>query len=184
MDANFPFKNLSGGGFYNFAGLTNTIKNMKRFLLFCLAIVALICFQNATAQHYHGDISYAYGIGIGDVDLNGWNIQTVHGYRFNDYLFVGGGIGLIKYSKVDDSIIPIFANVKGYLGNSHFANRFASIDLGYRAREKGGVYFNPAIGVQLRVFRRLGVIGSIGYQYAKMFNTSISNINIRIGICF
>lgn len=129
-------------------------------------------------------MSFAYGVGVGDVALDGYNIQTVHGYRFNDHLFVGGGVGFMKYNDIDDSVIPVFANVKGYLSNSHLVNPFASFDIGYGIRENGGVYFSPAVGINIRAFRRLGFFATVGYQYNKMMNTSLSNVNLRIGISF
>ena len=155
---------------------------MKKFVL--LIVSCLACIQFVSAQNYQGDVNFAYGIGVGEPAFDGWNIQTVHGYRFNDYLFVGGGVGLIKYSDISESIIPVFANVKGYLGNSHLVNPFVSLDLGYGIREEGGVYFSPAIGINIRAFRRLGVFVSVGYQYAKMLDSSLGNINLRIGFCF
>ena len=153
---------------------------MKKVLFLLAAITAFM--WSASAQRYQGEVSYAYSAGVGNVSLNGWNIQTVHGYRFNDYVFLGGGVGFIKY--VDDAIIPVFANVKGYLGNSHLVNPFASIDLGYGLRENGGIYFSPALGIHLRAFRRLGAFASVGYQYSKMDAVAINNINIRIGLSF
>ena len=158
---------------------------MKRLILLFIAIVSFA--WSASAQRYQGEVSFAYGVGIGQISLDEWNIQTVHGYRFNDYLFLGGGVGFIKYT--DDfydggAIIPVFANVKGYLGNSHLVNPFASIDLGYGMREKGGLYFNPAVGINIRAFRRLGVFMSIGYQHATVYDFAIKNINIRVGLSF
>ena len=130
--------------------------------------------MSASAQRYQGDVSFAYGVGIGQISLDEWNIQTVHGYRFNDYLFLGGGVGIIKYTYDDaGAIIPVFANVKGYLGNSHLVNPFASIDLGYGIREKGGIYFSPALGINIRAFRRLGVFMSVGYQHATAYDLAI-----------
>ena len=41
MDANFCSKIWWGGEFCNFAALTNTIKNMKKFLLFIMAVATI-----------------------------------------------------------------------------------------------------------------------------------------------
>lgn len=140
--------------------------------------------QIADAQHYQGDISVAYGIGVGDPNFNGWNIQTVHGYRFNDHLFLGGGVGLIKYSDISDSVIPVFANVRGYLRNNRRVNPFTSFDLGYGFREDGGMYFSPSVGIQIYAYSMLGFFAAVGYQYAVMYDTSLDNINIRVGFQF
>lgn len=155
---------------------------MKKLLLLFAAIAAFT--WSASAQRYQGDVSYAYGIGVGKISYDGWNLQTVHGYRFNDYFFLGGGVGFVKYTNKDNAILPVFANAKGYLGNSHLVNPFVSMDLGYGFRENGGIYFSPALGVNIRMFRRLGVFATVGYQCAKISYVSINNINVRVGFSF
>lgn len=153
---------------------------MKKVLLSLGAVIAFA--WSASAQRYQGEVSYAYSASIGKFSKAGWNVQTVHGYRFNDYIFLGGGVGFIYTG--GNAMIPVFANAKGYLGNSRLVNPFASIDLGYGIREKGGIYFSPALGVNIRAFRRLGIFMSVGYQHATMDDFAIKNLNIRVGLNF
>lgn len=160
---------------------------MKLFRLGIVVLLFFVCFaERASAQRYQGEFNLAEGIGVGMPNMDGWNIQTIHGYRFNPYLFVGGGIGLIKYFNYTDSILPVFVNVKGYLlGDERLLNPFVSMDVGYGFREGGNIYFTPAMGVQIRKYSwATGFYFSVGWQRAKMYSTTIENINIRIGFFF
>ncbi|MBK9013883.1 MAG: hypothetical protein IPM82_07250 [Saprospiraceae bacterium] len=96
-------------------------------------------------------------------------VQVVSGYQFNQFIAVGGGIGLDDY---DETLMPIFGELRGYLVNSKNLNlskaetlssrRFPmsySVQIGYNfpvenwvskqegAKIKGGLLVYPSIGM-------------------------------------
>ena len=51
------------------------------------------------------------------------------GYRFNNYIFAGGGAGLNFWSENGSAIIPVYANVRGYFMKTRL-KPFASLSIG------------------------------------------------------
>ena len=48
-----------------------------------------------------------------------FNITTSHGYQFNHYAYLGGGIGIdLSYTAGNECIIPIFAEFRGNVGQN------------------------------------------------------------------
>ncbi len=101
--------------------------------------------------------------------------STSHGFFFNPYLFLGGGVGFHYYpgyyddgeyySYDDDDItleIPIFAHIR-----VHFIDRkvspFADIKLGYSVYDYTGPYFSPSVGCRFAKGSRSGFWFSLGY---------------------
>lgn len=120
---------------------------MKKILL--LAALAAITATTASAQwnlRYQGDVQLGYAMGTGD-NFDRVNVHTVHGMRFNDYLFAGLGTGVdiylgIPYANADltsaDSYgektklaLPLFVDLKGYLPVAPRLDLFAALDIGY-----------------------------------------------------
>lgn len=129
---------------------------------------------------YQGTVEISYGLGVGDLGSSRAIFQTVHGYRFNPYVFVGAGVGVDYNTDIESVFIPVFANVKGYFTKT-MVRPFASLDLGYAVatesmevplmgitRSKkvnmGGLLINPMFGVDIRVSDRHSVTFAIGYR--------------------
>lgn len=70
MDANFCPKIWWGGEFCNFAALTNTIKNMKKLFLVCVAIIAAVAFIGCDKDE---DSKFKYG----DAIYGTWDITHI-----------------------------------------------------------------------------------------------------------
>ena len=67
---------------------------MRTFLMLCL--IALIT-GNSTVfaqKGYEKSIEAGASIGVGDYSNNTFGIAMINGYRFNDYLFTGIGVGI------------------------------------------------------------------------------------------
>ena len=106
---------------------------------------------------YQGEFAFAYGLavseGMGDL-VPRIVFETVHGVRINPYLFAGVGLGINYFYKDlyffdgwdiyelgnSGTVLPIFANVKGYLPVSRKVALNLSWDLG--AAIGIGGYFN------------------------------------------
>lgn len=129
---------------------------------------------------YQGSMEISYGIGVGDLGSSRAIFQTVHGYRFNPYLFVGAGVGVDYNTDIESVFIPVFANIKGYFTKT-MVRPYVSLDLGYavateslenplaysRSDEKiymGGFLINPMFGVDIRVSDRHSITFAVGYR--------------------
>lgn len=72
---------MAGGGeFYNFAALTNTIRNMKKFLLFIVAVVAS---GVAHAQGFSKSIEIGGMLGLGTYNNKSADVSFIGGYAFS-----------------------------------------------------------------------------------------------------
>ena len=117
---------------------------MRTFLMLCL--VALIT-GNTTAfaqKGYEKSIEAGASIGVGDYSNKTFGISMINGYRFNNYLFAGVGVGIgysnalngvnIKYGtteyRTDAYLIPVFANIKANLTTGK-VSPFFRLNIGY-----------------------------------------------------
>lgn len=155
---------------------------MLKFLLIVFAVAGFS--YTASAQHYKGDVSISYGIGVGALVVDNYGLQTTHGCLFNKHLFVGAGIGLLKFKDVDGAVVPIYVNAKGYLNANAGISPYLSMDLGYGARDGGGVYYAPGIGVNFRIVRNMGISASLHYQATKIDGLNIGSIALKVGFNF
>lgn len=150
-----------------------------------LCVIALMCFGFANAQNgirYQGEASLGFGAGVGTFNINRVPIHTVHGARLGDNFFVGAGIGVDIYSQDGESatMIPIFANAKGYLPlSSGKVSLLAAFDLGYGVgsgdfSELGGLYIAPQVGCSLKVSRKNALDFTVGYNHQALSNNGVS----------
>lgn len=138
-----------------------------------LVAAALMCFGFANAQglKYQGEVSLGFGAGVGTYNVNRVPIHTVHGVRLGENFFVGAGIGVDIFSKdgLSGTIIPIFANAKGYLPVSEKVSLLAALDLGYGIgagdfSSLGGLYVYPQVGCSLKVAPKYALDFTVGYN--------------------
>lgn len=103
---------------------------------------------------YKGNID----IGITFGDLDRFELNSSHGYQFNPYTYIGGGIGIhyfYYYAPKPDPkelFVPLFIDFRANF-NQNKIMPFASMKLGYSLdisdNFKGaGVYWSPAIGLK------------------------------------
>lgn len=100
------------------------------------------------------------------------NFSFVGGYRFDDYLRIGLGIGSEYYFANNDNVrdtdirwaMPLFVNARGNFMSQEVREivPFWSVDLGGAFRD--GFLFTPSIGCRIGE-RRSAFIASIGYSY-------------------
>jgi hypothetical protein len=107
-----------------------------------------------------------------------YELNFTNGYHFNNYIFVGGGIGLSVYNYSDelmrikpviirdkymeiegasDFAIPLYTSFRAYFSSGKIAPYF-HMDLGYvfgntneREIVTAGLFFNPNIGVNFNL---------------------------------
>lgn len=118
---------------------------------------------------YH---QFAIGMLFGERDQQ-FSVNIVNGCRFNDRLHAGVGLGYSKYDEM--AILPVFAEIKGYIIDGNFIPYyFAHAGYGFKVEEysepsfehyraKGGFIWKAGVGYQLRVSSRFVTL-SIAYQ--------------------
>lgn len=117
---------------------------------------------------YSGFIDASYAMRTSNTGLEYAHISTVHGFRFNPYLFTGLGIGaqfvtgarysieLDKATTLDQDFdgsdvgAVVFANVRGYLLDNKYTP-YLDFRIGYATTTKG-LYLQPTFNVAIGKF--------------------------------
>ena len=123
-------------------------------------------------------------------------LSFVNGYRFNDYLRLGVGIGAGYYFANNDVArdtdirwtMPIFVNARGNFISQEVREivPFWSVDIGGAVRD--GFLFTPSVGCRIGE-RRSAFLASLGYSYRgidakKGLSSNRSFIVLKIGYEF
>lgn len=122
---------------------------------------------------YHGIVEAGFGVGMGSYGLDMFKLDFVNGHRFDEHLFVGGGIGLRQPFDGDLSFIPIFINGRYNLDPKANITPIGSINLGVAFNtsdglNEGGVLFNPAFGICFNKTANSSMHATIGYDVMQM----------------
>lgn len=88
---------------------------------------------------------------------NNFMISTTQGYQFNNFFFLGVGLGLLRYIDGKKTMMPIFAETSINLLNNKRVMPFLQARLGTVVGEWGGVYYSAICGVRLKVAQRHAV---------------------------
>lgn len=126
------------------------------------------------------------------------NAYYTIGYKFNENIVAGGGVGLGGYDYDDYDtchsggfIIPIYLNGRYYLGKNKF-RPFLNLSIGtdvfletHREATKRSSYglldINPSIGVCYKLNNKLDFFISAGYRY---FDYDCHGLSFNIGLSF
>ncbi len=123
-----------------------------------------------TMRGYKAFYAVEYGFDIDDEEkdweggyiagyphYNNFMISTTQGYQFNNFFFLGGGLGLLRYIDGKKTMMPIFAETSINLLNNKRVMPFLQARLGTVVGEWGGVYYSAICGVRLKVAQRHAV---------------------------
>lgn len=146
---------------------------------------------------YQGEIAVGYGVGVGAasdvINTDRIVVETVHGARINPYVFVGAGLGInYFYGLLDDynlyqgdddtaTILPLFADIKGYYPLSKKTAIALSLDLGAAIGIGGiaeGTEFYTSIGPEVQVGKF-----NLGIRFQHM-GTGLNAMLFRVGFTF
>lgn len=177
---------------------------MRTFLMLCL--VALIT-GNTTAfaqKGYEKSIEAGASIGVGDYSNKTFGISMINGYRFNNYLFAGVGVGIgysnalngvnIKYGtteyRTDAYLIPVFANIKANLTTGK-VSPFFRLNIGYTfdenqyLKDAPGFMIEPAFGIDFNLDSKKAIYVLAGfnlqhseYSFTRNVGTTTDNWDI------
>lgn len=120
--------------------------------------------SDGVQRGYRGFVDLTYGVGTGDFGQNHFDVTTVHGIQALPCLFVGAGTGLFYYPDAEVAGLPIFADFRTDMRNSHISP-FFDLRVGYSIGDAvNGLYFNPSAGCRFGITRNLALNASIGYS--------------------
>ena len=178
---------------------------MKKLLFFVACFVAC-CSVNAQAieRGYRGFVNVSYvggndGVYV-DWNHNGFAINTVHGYQFNDNVFFGFGVQY-NYHTFEHFergySLPLFADVR-FDFSSGKVTPFIEAKVGYSVADYDGFYASPAFGIRMATNSKLAFNLSLAYsaqrfEYRKYYsalrywNTGkgcLHDLNITFGVEF
>ena len=100
-----------------------------------------------TLKGYKGFVDFGYIADLSDYDANKVEISTSHGYQFNNYFYLGGGVAADFYTDADLIAVPIFVDFRANFINKK-VTPFADIKTGYSVGDVEGAYVSTGIGVR------------------------------------
>lgn len=112
---------------------------------------------------YKGFVDAGYQFDLSGHNANSLEVLTSHGYQFNNYIFVGGGGGIIYYTGLDKVMIPFFSNFRANFSQRP-ATPFADVKLGWSAGDRPGAYFSLGLGMRIKVADRKAI--NLRLEYA------------------
>lgn len=152
---------------------------MKKIIIVSLLCYSVVAFaqtkeNNIVTKGYHGTASV--GGGYCFTEYSGFvSLQTVHGYQFNPYIFVGGGAGLelsdIGRRGTQPVYMPVFADGR-FNAVVNKCAPFIELKLGYsiplysptKPSVYGGLYFSPSIGVLFEITEKYSAGIAVEYS--------------------
>ena len=120
-------------------------------------------YKSENLRGYKGFVDAGYQFDLSGHNANSFEVLTSHGYQFNNYIFVGGGGGIIYYTGLDKPFLPFFSNFRVNFSQQH-ATPFADVKLGYSAGDMPGAYFSLGLGMRIKVVDRKAI--NLRLEYA------------------
>lgn len=150
----------------------------------------------SSLKGYKGFVETGYIFDLSDYNAERFTISTTHGYQFNNYLFVGGGIGLNLYTDADLYSVPVFASFRANFMNKKITP-FADIKSGYAAGDVEGAFVTLGFGVRFGLAGKMAMNVKLEYAYQEYDygdyysggyyydnSESINGIGIKVGFEF
>lgn len=129
---------------------------------------------------YNGYADCGYTFGVGPYRMDRYEVQTSHGYQFNPYLFIGGGLGLHFTGKFGDSYsipfvtyrsrqtdLPLFANVRWTILDKRITP-YLDTKIGYFVTHNNGLYASAALGCRIYTVGTQAMNVSVGFAYEEL----------------
>ena len=117
-----------------------------------------------TLKGYKGFVDFGYIVDLSDYDANKVEISTSHGYQFNNYFYLGGGVAADFYTDADLIAVPIFVDFRANFINKK-VTPFADIKTGYSVGDVEGLYVSTGIGVRFSLKGKKALNLKLEYNY-------------------
>lgn len=166
------------------ASFTNMDLNRLWLLLSCLVFFLEVRAQDVSSMNHSPVRGFGHYTEIGalaatrnrpdNVTTAAFTFQTVNGYRFSRRVFTGIGVAADLYAT--QTIIPVFASVRGDLLKDVRFIPFYFVDAGYgiditssvtSISYEGGMMFASGIGFKVPLYNGAGFMVSFGYRLQK-----------------
>ena len=120
--------------------------------------------ERSSLRGYKGFIETGFTFDISDYGADRVELLTTHGYQFNNYLFVGGGVGVNYYTDADLASFPVFASFRANFTNKRITP-FGDIKTGYAFGDTEGAFCTVGIGVRLGLAKKKAMNLKLEYTY-------------------
>lgn len=147
--------------------------------------------SNKTLRGYKGFVDMGYTFASDDEDRV--EMSTSHGYQFNNYLFVGGGVAYHYYADwwydSEAYAMPIFANFRANFMNKK-VTPFTDVRVGYSVGDLEGGYAYVGLGARFKLVNKLALNLTLGFSYQEYEYgwyddmTDTSGFNMKFGFEF
>ena len=154
-------------------------------ILFAVVLLLAVC-NPLQAQYlnsgYRGMAEFGSGLGTPRIRSDytpssrplGFHVElsTTHGYQFNPYLFLGGGVSMLARSFTDDGCtFPFFADFRANF-NKKRRTPYGALKIGYSVNAEkelnGGIYINPSFGYRFGIHKKMAATVSLGYLFEQV----------------
>ena len=166
----------------------------KLFLIAVLLLISMPMSGQGLSKGYRGFVDIGYTIGVGDFDNGRFEITTSHGYQFNSWLFIGGGMGINRWSgNLDATSTPLFGVIRFDVPFGGKLSPFVDFKIGGNLGDMRGFYFHPSLGGRFSLNEKCGLSLAVGYtlQKARVYWRDIEwtienfgGISIKAGLDF
>lgn len=190
---------------------------MKKLLpLLLCALCAVPSFgQRLNGPRYRGFVDGTFIKGndgiYEDFNMQGGGFTTTHGFQFNRYIFVGGGVGYYYVNRDPDpgdlfwcpstehdyafkketyNVVPVYADFRVHMARSR-VSPFFDAKVGASISNDVGFFASPSFGLRVGIKDNLGVNITLGYTvmsglYQEYYDTPCytHSMNISLGIDF
>lgn len=145
---------------------------MEKFKKLLIVTVLILSFLPMSGQGvskgYRGFVDIGYTIGVGDFDNGRFEITTTHGYQALPWLFVGGGIGINRWSgNLDATSTPLFGVIRFDVSFGGKLSPFVDFKIGGNLGDMRGFYFHPSLGGRFALNEKCGLSLAVGYTLQK-----------------
>lgn len=157
---------------------------------------------SAISGGYYNLTELTYAFGLENISTafshNHFGITTVNGWRFENGLAIGGGVGYLKYNTGDENsgwMLPVYGDLRYFIGqqkNKFFVMADGGLLVNFDDFSENGRYFlNPGLGIIIPLSKSTHLSFSAGlytqYDYnfpKKDAGYRDSFINMKLGLLF
>jgi hypothetical protein len=106
------------------------------------------------------------------VTTSAFTFHTINGYKFNQFLYAGLGVGVDLYAS--QTFIPIFASIRGDFTRKGILLPYYYVDGGWglngttnlpAKKQLGGIHFATGVGMKVLFNNNAGFLLSLGYYF-------------------
>lgn len=130
--------------------------------------------SRGVSRGYQGYFDLGQNYDVGGDSSTITEFLTSHGFRFNPYIFLGGGVGLHYYSVTEEFYIPMFTNFRVDFLNKRISPYF-DLKVGSLVNNGGGLFLSPSLGVKFNFGKRVGLNLSVNYNFQALEDVYIDN---------